>query len=62
MAIAREDLSNSEVSDFLVKCFMLYVSLQERAADAEAEKEILQHEISAEKDNNQNLQVHNAVK
>ena len=36
---------------------MLSVSLKERAADAEAEKDILQHEISAERDNNQNLKV-----
>ena len=33
------------------------ISLQERAADAEVENDILKNEISAEKDNNQNLQV-----
>ena len=38
------------------------ISLQERAADAESEKEVLQNEISAERDNNQSLQVYeNAV-
>ena len=35
----------------------VFCCIQERAQDAEAEKEVLQKEFSAERDNNQNLQV-----